>query len=116
MVFSAVFTDRFFLKLMNDVCDHNQVEKLACFLGVSQPTIAQLKRDYERDPALMGMNALRAWHQDLMCDDVEEARRELAGALKKVGMGKKAKEVWPQIGKQPFLCPVYMVACTIHSL
>ena len=90
---------------MNDVYDHNQVEKLACFLNVRQSTIVQLKREYGGDLVLLGMKVLRAWHQDLMCDDVEEARRELAGALKEVGMGKKAKEVWPQIGKEtPIQC------------
>ena len=99
---------------MNDVYDHNQVEKLACFLNVRQSTIVQLKREYGGDLVLLGMKVLRAWHQDLMCDDVEEARRELAGALKKVGMGKKAKEVWPQIGKET---PIqYMSSCWYYQL
>ena len=98
---------------MSDVYDHNQVEKLACFLSVKQSTIAQLKREYGGDPVLLGMKILGAWHQNLVCDDVEEARRELAGALKKVGMGKKAKEVWSEIGKEK-AC-IYIVrkfACT----
>ena len=40
---------------------------------------------------------LMAWRNNLMTDTVEEAQEELAIALSKVGLGSKAKQVYPPI-------------------
>ena len=93
----AVFNEGYFIMLMNDITDLNQVEKLACHLNVRQSTVAQLKRDYNGDPVLVGVKVMSAWLQNLTCADSDEAKQELARALLNVDMGKMAKRVYPLI-------------------
>ena len=95
-----MFTEAYFINLMNDVSDLNQVEKLACHLNVRQATAAQLKRNCNGDPVLMGVRVMKAWLQNLTCEDSDEAKRELARALMNVDMGKMAKTVCPLIAKK----------------
>ena len=97
-----VFTENYFINLMSGVSNYNQVMKLACFLRVSPIVVDDLKREYGGDAVLLGTKILTAWKSNLTYDNVEEARLELSEALRKVGMGQKAKEICPQMSKP---CP-----------
>lgn len=99
---SIVFTENYFINLMSGVSNYNQVMKLACFLRVSPIVVDDLKREYGGDAVLLGTKILTAWQSNLTYDNVEEARLELSEALRKVGMGQKAKEICPQMSKP---CP-----------